>query len=128
MDFLEKAQVTIKEVDLSEVPGDDKLSTASFIISTRDIYAWEKIKYALQANLNEKISFDTGLSALSLIGEGFNRHNRTLLQTIELLADNQVPVLGITTTSFRISLLVPADRIERSVALCHARWVTDGGK
>lgn len=123
VDYLEKRQVPIKEVNLAEVHANGEQSTASFIISTKNIYGWEKIKSALQDNLNGKITFDTNLAALSLIGEGLNRNNLTLLQTIGLLADSQIPVLGITTTSFRISLLVPADQIERSVALCHTRWV-----
>jgi len=127
VDFLEKAQVTIKEVNVTEVPADGQPSTASFIVSTKDIYGWAQIKSALQNSLNEKIVFDTDLAALSLIGEGFNRHNLTLLKTLDLLADNRIAVLGISTTSFRISLLVPADQIEKSVTLCHTRWVVNNG-
>jgi aspartate kinase len=126
--FLEKAQVSIKEVNVNEVPADDKQSTASFVISSKDIYGWERIKSALQENLNGKIFFDTDLSALSLIGEGLNRHNLTLLETLDLLADNRIAVFGIATTAFRISLLVPADQIEKSVGLCHARWVANNGE
>ena len=123
-----KAQVPIKEVNVNEVPADGERSCASFVISTKDIYGWERIKSALQNNLNGKIYFDTDLSALSLIGEGLNRHNLTLLATLELLADNRIAVLGIATTAFRISLLVPADQIEESVALCHTRWVANAGE
>jgi hypothetical protein len=45
------------------------------------------------------------------------------LTTLDLLAENAIPVFGITTTSFRISLLLPRNRIEESVRLCHNRWV-----
>jgi len=34
-------------------------------------------------------------------------------------------VLGITTTSFRISLLVPREQVEKGVQLCHSRWVAE---
>ena len=71
------------------------------------------------------IDFDTDLAAMSLIGEGLNRNNLTLLETLDLLAGNGVPVLGITTTSFRISLLVPRNQIEKSVQLCHTHWVAN---
>ena len=124
VDYLEEQQVSIKEVNLAQVQAAGNQSTASFIISTKNIYGWGQIKTALQNNLSGKITFDANLAALSLIGEGLNRNNLTLLQTISLLADGQIPVLGVTTTSFRISLLVPADQIEQSVSLCHARWVT----
>lgn len=125
VDYLEKKQVAIKEVNVTEMPTKGKPSSASFIISTKNVYGWEQLKSELRENLDNQIHFDEDLAALSLIGEGLNRDNLTLLKTIDVLADNQVPVLGISTTSFRISLLVPADQIERSVVLCHTRWVVN---
>jgi len=49
----------------------------------------------------------------------------TLLKIIGFLSSHQVPVLGITTTSYRISLLVPRAFIDKSVELCHAQWVVN---
>ena len=73
--------------------------------------------------IGSHITIDTDLAALSLIGEGLNRDNLTLLEVHNMLADNGIPVNGITTTSFRISLLVPRSQIEKCVKLCHDRWV-----
>jgi aspartate kinase len=125
VDFLESEQIPIKEVNVAEIATDGKQSTASFVVSTKNIYGWKQIKSALQNKLGKYIEFDADLAALSLIGEGLNRNNLTLLETIGFLAENQIPLLGITTTSFRISLLVPRDRIEESVELCHTRWVAN---
>jgi aspartate kinase len=125
VDFLESEQVQIKEVNVAEVAADSEQSTASFVVSTKNIYGWDQVKSALQNKLGGNIKFDAGLAALSLIGEGLNRNNLTLLETLGLLADNQISVLGISTTSFRISLLVPRDLIEKSVGLCHSRWVSN---
>jgi aspartokinase len=125
VDFLESEQVPIKEVNVAEIAADGKQSTASFVVSTNNIYGWEQVKSTLQKKLGENIEFDADMSALSLIGEGLNRNNLTLLETIGLMADNQISLLGITTTSFRISLLVPRDRIEKSVELCHTHWVAN---
>ncbi len=125
VDFLENEHVPIKEVNVAEIAADGKQSTASFVVSTKNIYGWDQIKSALQNKLGKNIELDADLATLSLIGEGLNRNNLTLLETIGLLADNQIPVLGITTTSFRISLLVPRDQIEKSVELCHSRWVAN---
>ena len=123
VDFLENEQISIKEVNVLELDADGEQSSASFVVSTKNIYGWEQIKSALQRKLENYIQFDTDLAALSMIGEGLNRNNLTLLETIRLLANNQIPVLGITTTSFRISLLIPRDRIKKCVELCHTRWV-----
>ena len=125
VDYLENEQVPIKEVNVADMPVDGKRSSASFVVSTNNIYGWDQIKSKLRKILAQDIDFDTDLAALSLIGEGLNRNNMTLLETIDLLATNDIPVLGITTTSFRISLLVPRSQIERSVVLCHTRWVVN---
>jgi len=125
--YLESRQVAIKEVNVVEIQPKGKPSSASFIISTKNVYGWDGIKSELQSILDKQITVDEDLAALSLIGEGLNRDNLTLLKTIKLLAENQIPVLGISTTSFRISLLVPVDHVVRSVALCHTRWVANEG-
>ena len=125
VDHLEREQVPIKEVNLTEITAIGEQSKASFVVSTQNIYGWEQIKAALKKKIGGEIDFDSHLAALSLIGEGLNRNNLTLLETIDLLTRNGIPVSGITTTSFRISLLVPRDQIEKSVQLCHSCWVAD---
>jgi len=124
-EFLESEQVPIKEVNVTGITTDRKHSKASFVVSTTSIYGWDQIKAALKNKIGSRIEFDANLAALSLIGEGLNRNNLPLLNTLDLLAANTIPVSGITTTSFRISLLVPSQNIEKSVQLCHARWVAD---
>jgi len=125
VDYLESEQVSIKEVNVTDTRSDGGQSRASFVVSTQNIYGWEQIKTTLINKIGGGIEFDTDLAALSLIGEGLNRNNLTLLMTLDLLADDKIPVLGIATTSFRISLLLPLNRIEESVRLCHNRWVAD---
>ena len=59
---------------------------------------------------------------------GFDYFSATTREeAIDLLAQNAIPVSGVSTTSFRISLLVPRDQIENSVQLCHAHWVAHSG-
>ncbi len=123
--YLESEQIPIKEVNVTGIGSDGDRSTASFVASIQNIFGWEQIKAALINKIGAGIDIDIDLAALSLIGEGLNRNNQILQQVFDLLADNAIPILGITTTSFRISLLVPRDRIEKSVQLCHDRWVTD---
>jgi aspartate kinase len=123
VEYLESEQVPIKEVNVTEINVAGEQAKASFVVSTQNIYGWEQIKAALSDKMAAAIAFDTHLAALSLIGEGLNRNNLALLEAIDLLADNGIPVFGITTTSFRISLLVPRNQIEKGIRLCHARWV-----
>ena len=127
VEYLEGEQVPIKEVNVIESAAGEERGNASFVVSVQDVVGWEQIKAAIINKIGAGITFDTDLAALSLIGEGLNRNNLTLLETVELLTQNRIPVLGISTTSFRISLLVPRDQIKKSVKLCHASWIADSG-
>jgi aspartokinase len=91
------------------------------VVSSPDVYGWQEIRDALAERLGDAVSFDTHLSALSLIGEGLNRTNATLIETLALLEHNEIAVAGVTTTSFRISLLVPREKIDAGVRLCHGQ-------
>jgi aspartate kinase len=122
---LESEQIPIKEVNVTEINTDGDRSTASFVVSPQNIFGWEQIKASLLNSIGAGIDVDSDLAALSLIGEGLNRNNQTLLQVCDLLAENAIPIFGITTTSFRISLLVPRDQIKKSVQLCHNNWVAN---
>ncbi len=124
-DFLEQEHVAIKEVHVTDGADDHGPSQASFIVSSANIYTWPEIQEKLEQHLGNAIQFDTHLSALSLIGEGLNRDNTTLLKTMTLLEQHGIPIAGLTTTSFRISLLVPMEKIDESVRLCHGQWVAD---
>ena len=123
--YLESEQIPIKEVNVTAISTDGNQSTASFVVSTQNIFGWEQIKSALIDDIGAGIAVDGDLAALSLIGEGLNRNNETLQQVCDLMADNAIPISGITTTSFRISLLVPREHIKKSVELCHTRWVAN---
>ena len=123
--YLESEQISIKELNVTETTAVGERSKASFVVSPQNILGWEQIRAALKNKIGAGIDFDSGLAALSLIGEGLNRNNLTLLEAYDLLARNEISVFGITTTSFRISLLVPRSQIERGVQLCHSRWIAD---
>lgn len=124
--FLESEQVPVKEVNVAAVAAGGDHAKASFVVSAGPVYGWDRIKASLKEEIGSGIVFDNDLAAVSLIGEGLNRNNRTMLETIDRLKRREIAVAGIATTSFRISLLVPRDRIDQSVRLCHDRWVTVG--
>jgi aspartate kinase len=121
--YLESEQVSVKEVSLTHARENDHLSKASFVVPAGQIYGWPEIKTGLSKQCGPHLAFDTELAAISLIGEGLNRNSQTLLKTLALLAENGITTQGITTTSFRISLLVPREHVDQSVQLCHDRWI-----
>ena len=121
--YLEDEQVPVKEINVTHVAQNGDLSRASFVVPAGQIYDWKDIKAGLKKKFGPDLAFDTDLAAVSLIGEGLNRNNQTLLSTLELLAENNIITHGVTTTSFRISLLVSREHVDQSVQVCHERWV-----
>ena len=119
--LLENEQVPVKEVSLVDTREQAK---ASFVVSLANIYGWDAIRARVEAAAGPDLCLDEDLGALSLIGEGLNNDNTTVLEVLDLLEEKGIAVAGVTTTSFRISLLVPLDQVQTAVRICHQRWIT----
>lgn len=122
---LEYKHIGIKELNVAEAENEDLNSKASFVVAYKNIYGWENFKGKLEEKFSGKIEFDYNLGALSLIGEGLNRDNETLLISIDILKKEKIKVYGITTTSYRISFLVARNDLERSVNIIHKKWIEE---
>lgn len=120
--YLEENQIPIKEFQISGLAG-DKGFRCAFIISTSNLYEWEKIKEALQEKLRDGIYVNESLAAISIIGEGFSRNNDALIKTLNLLASNSINYYGVNTTSFRISILVEKNLLDHALSICHNYWL-----
>ena len=120
--LLEEKQIAMKEFQYSAL-GKDSGYKSSFIISKQNVYDWEEIQETLINNLKDDIYLNESFSTLSIIGEGFNRSNTVLLETLKLLRDNNIEYYGVGTTSFRISILVEKDLLEEAVKVCHNYWI-----
>ena len=123
LSFLDENQIPIKEFHQSGLAG-DKGYRCSFIISISSVYDWARIKNNLEEKLKNGIYINENLGALSIIGEGFSRNNSILIQTFKLLQENHINYYGISTTSFRISILIERDLLEEAVKVCHNHWLT----
>jgi aspartate kinase len=121
LSFFSKSQIPIKELNYFINIGYN--ASISFIISYSNIYGWEKVKEQLFILFKESIQFEEKLSAVSLIGEGVTNDVDILNNTITFLEKNKIKIYGISTTSFRISLLIERDRIQEAVKLCHKKWL-----
>lgn len=120
--IMDKENIPVKELNLVDKTG-TKEAKASFIVSHKNIYNWDKLKSEIEEKLNDSISFDYNISTLSLIGEGINKENSVLLDTLELFEEKDIDVLGLSTTSFRLSFIVNKKSIEQAVKISHNRWI-----
>ena len=85
-------------------------------LSRRDLAA----RFAARATLRE------GVGAVSAIGAGINARFENLRRTLETLASMGAPVLGASTSSFRISVLLAEKDVPEAVRRLHLALVTEG--
>ncbi len=123
--ILEEKQISIKELNVTEASKENIKSKASFVVSYKNIYGWESFKSKLENKFNDKIKFDYDLSALSIIGEGLNRDNEILLESLKIFNGAKIEVYGISTTSYRLSFLLPKSVLQNGVQMMHKRWIED---
>jgi len=116
----EEEQIQIKELNYS---FSKNTLVASFLISPKDNYNWGKIEKVLKEKYKDELIFEKNYSTLSLIGEGLNKDNTVLIESKKILKENNIKVFGITTTSYRISILVSKGQLEQSVNLSHKKWI-----
>lgn len=122
LNYLEKKDISVKELNL--VSGDNiNDSRLSFVISKNNIHSWEKLRKELLGQFNDGLTIDESLGTVSLIGEGFSRDNRIITETINILSKNEIDICGLTTTSFRVSVLIRREFVEKAVTLLHKFWI-----
>ncbi len=64
------------------------------------------------------------VGAVSLVGQGILEDRRVLAEALALLDERGVGVVGVSTSSFRVTFLVPAGSLAEEVArLLHGRFV-----
>ncbi len=122
LNFLEKNQIQLKELNYAENGNQNKIS---FVVSEKNIFNWKKVKDELTEQFLNDIKIEQGFGTISLIGDGINKNNSILIESISLLESHQVQVYGIATTSFRISFLIDQNLIKETVKLCHRRWIEE---
>ena len=119
---LEENNISVKELNLLHESAAD-FSRMSFVISGNNIHSWDKVKNELNQLFKDQISIDDTLGAISLIGEGFSRDNKVVSETVSVIKKNNVEVFGLTTTSFRLSVLIKKEKVIDTAALLHKYWI-----
>jgi aspartate kinase len=64
-------------------------------------------------------TYDENIAKVSLIGAGMKTHPGVAAQMFETLAENQVNIEMISTSSIKISCVISADQVEKAVRALH---------
>ncbi len=121
----EKAQYKIKELNYATSSKKEGLGKASIIISGKNILDSKAFEYELSNNVGDEVLIENGLGAVSLIGDGINSDNKIIIESLNLLVESKIEVLGISTTSFRITFLLLGNSVKDCTRVCHKKWIED---
>lgn len=123
LNYLDEKQIKIKELNVAE--NADKGIKISFLVQKKYIISWDKFRGELNGIFGNKLSFEENLGAVSLIGDGINNDNLTLKETVAGLMKDEIEIKSISTTSFRISIVVSAEKLKQASIICHHKWVEE---
>jgi aspartate kinase len=93
----------------------------SCVINLDDVHARSSLESLLSEHLGPS-SAHAGRGAVSLIGEGITRDASVLTHALDVLAEASIPPSALSTSSFRITAVVPSESVEKAVRLLHGAF------
>lgn len=96
-------------------PGPSGAGPLGFVLALEDLHAPDSARRAIEAHLGPSSARDD-LGALALVGTGIGRRPDLLVRATRAAGE----VLGVSTSSFRVSLLVPALQLSAAARRLHA--------
>ncbi len=121
VDFLAAANVKVKQISFSDFG--DGVTSGNFIIPEKENYHIESVISRLEASFAGTLDVSRQLGAVSLIGAGINDRYDFLLECLRLLRAEGLGPASLHTTSFRISALVPRQRVRETVGLLYEKFL-----
>jgi len=95
---------------------------ASLVLSLENLHDFDALRADLQANL-PGVSVLEGVGAVSAIGAGINESFHNVREGLRLVTESGNEVLGLATSSFRISLLLEEAKVPDAVRRLHRGMV-----
>jgi aspartate kinase len=96
---------------------------ASLLLALENLHDFARLRQALRARVEPAITVDEDLAAVSAIGAGINAQGHNLQRALATLSALGIVVAGVSTSSFRITALVPVARLDEAVRAWHAALV-----
>ena len=104
----------------------DRDRLRSLVISLENVHDFAALRGDARRALPDTVTMREGVGAVSLIGAGINQDFGNWRRAAAILAELGCPMLGASTSSFRISFLIPQEHVEPAVRALHDGLVTEG--
>jgi aspartate kinase len=121
--FLDESGVGGKEL-LVRHGGTSELG--SLVISLENVHGFPALKDALASRFGDAVLVREGVGAVSLIGAGINSTFGNWRRAAAIVAGLGCPRWGASTSSFRISFLLPESHVDDAVRALHDGLVSEG--
>ena len=104
---------------------DGKETDLTFTIKSEDLKKTEKLIKQNKKISFKKLSFDKGVSKISIIGVGMITTPGITYRMFQALASRKINILVISTSEIKISVLVSAKHVKRAIAALHKEFKLD---
>jgi aspartate kinase len=111
--------------EMLQRPGDGG-ALASVLLSLENLHDFARLKDALNQRLGDRVRVREGIGAVSAIGAGINAALGNLAAALAAASEMGVALLGASTSSFRITLLMEEGPVKEAVRRLHRALVTEG--
>jgi aspartate kinase len=118
-EFLDAQKVCGKQLHFASAEG--SAATLAMVISRENLHDEARFRTRLGERFGSTVRLVDGIGAVSAIGAGINTSYRNLRAGSAALAT--IPVHGISTSSFRITWLVPLDSVDNAVRALHTVFI-----
>jgi aspartate kinase len=122
--WLDDRQVAGKQLLFQEWPAGG--GAGSLVLSLENLHDFPALHGALNARYGDRVQLREGIGAVSAIGAGINATFASLRRACAAVAGTGTTILGVSTSGFRISLLVPEARLTAAVRALHEELVSEG--
>ena len=104
---------------------DGKETDLTFTIKADDLKKTEKLIKQNKKISFKKLSFDKGVSKVSIIGVGMITTPGITYRMFQALASKKINILVISTSEIKISVLVSVKHVKRAIAALHKEFKLD---
>jgi aspartate kinase len=120
-DYFESEGLKTKQISFHPGPGD--MLCGSLVIPEKENYHIDSVLERVRKTFEPKVRIVRNCCAVSLIGTGITDRQTYLLDSLSLLRDSATPIVGLQTSSFRISFLAERFRMPGIVQLFHHHFI-----
>jgi aspartate kinase len=119
--FLDERAVAGKQLHVAQY--DSGTPRTTLVISRENLHDEPRMRDGLTKKFGARARLLDGLSAVSAIGAGINASYTNVRIGAEALDGIGVAPVGVATSSFRITWMIPRDRIPEAVRALHHRFI-----